>query len=149
MSLKVVSWSKLWGYNSWIQQLVELLALLGVTMGRIHVTCKNYSHHSFNSLCGIYWSCVLISFLFISMQKFWLEEHANMQTSNLSKILHNIWLQKLGKKGAYLYVATLDDYVWTFQQDLYFFIPSCKVIKIEIVQIGMNCNYIGWGSLGI
>jgi hypothetical protein len=45
------------------------------------------------------------------MQKFWLEEHANMQTSNLSKILHNIWLQKLGKKGAYLYVATLDDYV--------------------------------------
>jgi len=45
------------------------------------------------------------------MQKFTLEELANMPTSNLSKMGHNIWFQKSKKKGACLYGMTFDDYM--------------------------------------
>jgi hypothetical protein len=45
------------------------------------------------------------------LHKFSLEKLADMPMCNLSKIVHNVWLQKSGKRGAYLYVATLDDYV--------------------------------------
>jgi hypothetical protein len=39
-----------------------------------------------------------------------------MSTCNLSKTIHNIWLQQSRKRGACLYVATLDDYICSFQQ---------------------------------
>jgi hypothetical protein len=34
-----------------------------------------------------------------------------MCTCNLSKTMHNIWLQQLGKSGACMYTMTFDDYV--------------------------------------
>jgi hypothetical protein len=34
----------------------------------------------------------------------------------LSKTMHSTSLQQLGKGGACVYVATIDDYVWTFKQ---------------------------------
>jgi hypothetical protein len=40
----------------------------------------------------------------------------SLPTCNLLEIIHNIWLQQYGKRGACLYVATLDDYVQTFKQ---------------------------------
>jgi hypothetical protein len=40
-----------------------------------------------------------------------------MLTCNLSKTMHNIQLQQLGKQGACLYVITSDDYVRTFRQN--------------------------------
>jgi hypothetical protein len=45
------------------------------------------------------------------LHKFSFEKLANMPMCNLSKIMHNVWLQKFGKRGAYLYVATSDNYV--------------------------------------
>jgi uncharacterized protein YfdQ (DUF2303 family) len=39
-----------------------------------------------------------------------------MPSCNLSKIMNNIWQQQSRKKGAYLYTATLDDYVQAFKQ---------------------------------
>jgi hypothetical protein len=39
-----------------------------------------------------------------------------MPTYNLSKLVHNIWLQQFGKRGVCLYIVTLDDYVQTFKR---------------------------------
>ncbi len=39
-----------------------------------------------------------------------------MPTCNLSKIVHNIWLQQFGKSDGCLYIATFDDYVKAFKQ---------------------------------
>jgi hypothetical protein len=39
-----------------------------------------------------------------------------MPTCNLSKIVHNVWLQHSRKRGACLDVATSDDYVQAFKQ---------------------------------
>jgi hypothetical protein len=44
-----------------------------------------------------------------------------MPTCNLSKIVHNVWLQQFNKRGACLYVATSDDYVRTFKQSTLYF----------------------------
>jgi hypothetical protein len=35
--------------------------------------------------------------------------------------MHNVWLQQFGKRGAYLYVATLDDYVRVFKQSTLYY----------------------------
>ncbi len=35
--------------------------------------------------------------------------------------MHNIWFQQYGKKGACLYIATLDDYVWTFKHSTLYY----------------------------
>jgi hypothetical protein len=45
------------------------------------------------------------------MQKFLLEEEANMLTCNLLKTIQNTWLQQYGKRGACLYVTIFDDYI--------------------------------------
>jgi hypothetical protein len=45
---------------------------------------------------------LIVGIFFI--QKFSLKELANMPTCNFSKIMHNIWLQQLGKQGVCLYV---------------------------------------------
>lgn len=45
------------------------------------------------------------------MQKFLLEEEADILTCNLLKTIHNIWLQQSGKRSACLYVAIFYDYV--------------------------------------
>ncbi len=59
---------------------------------------------------------------FFFLQNFYLEELVDMLTCNLSKIMHNVWLQQSGKKGAYLYVVTSNENVWTFKQlNLYFY----------------------------
>ncbi len=58
-------------------------------------------------------SCKLC-FYFVSLKslrKFIWEELANMPTSNLSKMVHNIWFQKSKKKGACLYAMAFDDYM--------------------------------------
>jgi hypothetical protein len=47
---------------------------------------------------------------------------ANMPTCNLSELIHNIWLQQFVKRGAYLYVTTLDDYVQTFKQSAMYYV---------------------------
>ncbi len=41
----------------------------------------------------------------------------NLQTcplANLSKTMHNIWLQQSRKMGAYLYTTTFDDLIFEF-----------------------------------
>jgi hypothetical protein len=39
-----------------------------------------------------------------------------MPTCNLSKTIHNIWLQQFGNMGTCLFATTSDDYVQTFKQ---------------------------------
>jgi len=60
------------------------------------------------------------------MQTFTLEELTKMPTSNLSKMVHNIWFQKSLKKGACLYAMTFDDYMWTFKY-YYEYIEGCSI----------------------
>jgi len=38
-----------------------------------------------------------------------------MPTYNLTKIMHNIWLQQLGNRVTCLYTTTSDDYVQAFK----------------------------------
>jgi len=45
------------------------------------------------------------------LKKFSLEELAHMLICNLFETIHNIWLQRYGKKGRYLFTMTFDDYV--------------------------------------
>jgi hypothetical protein len=44
-----------------------------------------------------------------------------MPMCNLSKTMHIIWLQQRRKRGACLYVATSNDYVWAFKQSTLYF----------------------------
>lgn len=46
----------------------------------------------------------------------------NLLTYNLLKIFQNIWLQQSGKRGAYLYVMMLNDYMQTFKQFALFYV---------------------------
>jgi hypothetical protein len=39
--------------------------------------------------------------------------HAHLQ---FSKLVHNVWFQQSGKRGACLYIVTSNDYVWAFKQ---------------------------------
>jgi uncharacterized iron-regulated membrane protein len=48
---------------------------------------------------------------FFFLQKLSPEELADMPTYNLSKAMHNVWLDKSSKMGTCLYVGTLDDYI--------------------------------------
>jgi hypothetical protein len=41
-----------------------------------------------------------------------------MLICNLVEIVHNIFLQQLGKRDTSLYIATFDDYVQTFKQSI-------------------------------
>jgi len=45
-----------------------------------------------------------------------------MLTYNLLKMIHNIWLQRSKKRGAYLYVMMLNDYMQTFKQFALFYV---------------------------
>jgi hypothetical protein len=64
----------------------------------------------------------LLSFLdfnfipFICLYKFSLDKEADMLTCNLSKIVHNIWLQQSGNKGTCIFFATSNDYMQVFKQ---------------------------------
>jgi hypothetical protein len=40
----------------------------------------------------------------------------------LSEIVHNVWLQSLGKKGSCLYVAMANDYVQAFKQMMLYYL---------------------------
>jgi len=44
------------------------------------------------------------------------EELDNIPICNLSKTIHNKWLQAFGKRGVDLYVATCNDWICTFTQ---------------------------------
>jgi hypothetical protein len=44
------------------------------------------------------------------MQKFSVEEFANMPICNKLETIHNIWFQYFGKRNTWLYVVTFDDY---------------------------------------
>lgn len=49
-----------------------------------------------------------------------------MPMCNLSNIIHDIWIQELGKKETRLYATTFDDYVWNFKQmTLYYHFKKC------------------------
>ncbi len=49
-----------------------------------------------------------------------------MPMCNLSKTMHNIWIQELGKKETCLYATTFYDYVGTFKQmTLYYHLKNC------------------------
>jgi len=52
---------------------------------------------------------------FFFLQKFSPKKLVDMPTCNLSELVHNVWLQQFSKRGAYLYVMTLDDYVQAFK----------------------------------
>jgi hypothetical protein len=59
--------------------------------------------------------------IFVILQKISLKELVNMPTCNLSETMHNVWFQHSGKRGAYLYVVTSDDYVQAFKQSILYF----------------------------
>jgi hypothetical protein len=50
-----------------------------------------------------------------------------MSTCNLSKIIHNIWVQLSSKRGTCLFAATFDNYVLTFKKSYsyYAFLQGC------------------------
>jgi len=58
----------------------------------------------------------IITNIYFVLHKFSLEKLASLPTCNASKIVHNVWLQQSRKRGACLYVVTLDDYVQIFIQ---------------------------------
>jgi hypothetical protein len=64
-----------------------------------------------------------------------------MLAYNLSKIIHNIWLQQSRKRGAYLYVMTLNDDVQTFKQFAMFYV-SCMVVTLGLTWTWMNYDYL-------
>jgi hypothetical protein len=43
-----------------------------------------------------------------------------MPTCNLAEIVLKIWLEQLRKHGTCLFIATFDDYVWTFKQSTFY-----------------------------
>jgi hypothetical protein len=45
-----------------------------------------------------------------------------MPTCNLSKTIHNIWLQQFGKKGTSFFATTFDDYMQTFKESLLYYV---------------------------
>jgi len=71
-----------------------------------------------------------------------------MSTYNLSKTIHNIWLQQSRKRGACLYVATSNDYFSSFRQ-LHCTILSYMAIVWGLVYIRMNCDYVGLTNMVI
>ncbi len=52
---------------------------------------------------------------FMCLQKFSLEEEADMPFGNLFETIHNIWLQQFGNTRTYLFATMFDDYVRTFK----------------------------------
>ncbi len=86
-----------------------------------------YLYHVFIIL-----SCQYLIFLsWKHLQKFNVEELADMPTCNLSKIIvHNIWLQQFGKRGGWFYVVTFDNYVHDFKQSALYMVylngGNCK-----------------------
>ncbi len=59
--------------------------------------------------------CVLI-FHLLCVQGLSIDEDANMPTCNLSKIIHNTWLQQSRKKGKDIFNATFDDLIKALKQ---------------------------------
>jgi hypothetical protein len=71
-----------------------------------------------------------------------------MPTCNLLEIVNDIWLQQSGKRGAYLYVATSNDYVQTFKPFPLYYV-FLLVVPLRLDQIGMSCDCIGPTNLVI
>jgi hypothetical protein len=67
---------------------------------------------------------------------------------NLSEIVHNVWLQQFGKRGACLYVVILDDYVQAFKQSTIYFISSRVVDQVKgLIRVSCFCRTTQFGDL--
>jgi hypothetical protein len=63
-----------------------------------------------------------------------------MPTCNLSKIMHNIWFQQLGKSGACMYTMTSNDYVRAFKQStLYYLLRKVAHQGKSLIYMNFSC----------